>query len=87
MIIAVDISMYPLQQDYEQPILNFIARLKPDPSIEVVTNRMSTQLIGPMEKVWPIIQSAMKDTFENGSKTALVFKVINSDLSSVIIPE
>ena len=44
MNIVAEISMYPLQSNYIPPIDHFLAQLNAEPSVEVKTNRMSTQL-------------------------------------------
>jgi len=44
MEISVDISLYPLQEGYEKPILAFISALEKEQSIDVVRNELSTQL-------------------------------------------
>ena len=44
MNLVAEISMYPLQSDYIPPIDDFLAQLNAEPSVEVKTNRMSTQL-------------------------------------------
>ena len=44
MNIVAEISMYPLPSDHIAPINDFLAQLNAEPSVEVKTNRMSTQL-------------------------------------------
>ena len=51
MNIVAEISMYPLQSDYIPPIDDFLAQLNAEPSVEVKTNRMSTQLFGDHDVV------------------------------------
>ena len=55
MNIAVDISLYPLDNNFIPPIKDFIKRLQENESIEVVTNPMSTQVRGEYEIVMRII--------------------------------
>ena len=44
MNLVAEISMYPLQSDYIPPIDDFLAQLNAERSVEVKTNRMTTQL-------------------------------------------
>ena len=46
MQVAVDISLYPLDEDFIPPIKNVIERLEQHTGVEVECNRMSTQLRG-----------------------------------------
>ena len=46
MKVAVDISLYPLQEDLIPPIKNVIERLKSHDNLYVDTNSMSTQIRG-----------------------------------------
>ena len=51
-----EISMYPLQSDYIPPIDDFLAQLNAEPSVEVKTNRMSTQLYGDHDVVMDLLK-------------------------------
>ena len=49
MKVAVDISLYPLQEDLIPPIKNVIERLSSHDNLYVDTNSMSTQIRGEYE--------------------------------------
>ena len=85
--IAVDISMYPLKSDYAQAVLDFIDSLKRDPQVSVQTNPMSTQIVGPADRIFPILQTSITQSFKDHGKSAFTLKILNSDLKEVIIPE
>ena len=51
MDIGVEISLYPLRNDYIPPIRGFIERLNADGRFKVLTNDMSTQVFGRYEEV------------------------------------
>ena len=51
MNIGVEISLYPLHDDYIPPIRGFIERLNSDGRFKVLTNDMSTQVFGRYEDV------------------------------------
>lgn len=78
MNIAVDISLYPLDNNFIPPIKDFIKRLQENESIEVVTNPMSTQVRGEYEIVMRIIQKEIKETFLESSKAVFAIKILNN---------
>ena len=54
--ISVEISLYPLTPDYKPPIREFIARLKANSNLTVVSNTMSTQIQGDYDEVWDALK-------------------------------
>tara|TARA_Y100000741_G_C18211325_1_gene541834 strand:- start:69 stop:311 length:243 start_codon:yes stop_codon:yes gene_type:complete len=78
MKIAVDISLYPLDKDFIPPIKNFIHRLNNYNSIEVITNNMSTQIIGEYEVIMSILNNEIRDTFEALPKAIFAVKILNN---------
>ena len=81
MNVSVEISLYPLADDYIGPIREFIARLQAEPHIEVLPNTMSTQVFGPYERVMAVLAKALKATHQKTPKAAFVLKILNGDLS------
>ena len=65
MDIGVEISLYPLHQQYIPPIQNFIDRLNTDPRLRVVTNSMSTQVFGDYDVVMPTLVRELRATWLN----------------------
>ncbi len=78
MKIAVDISLYPLDEDFIPSIKNFIHRLNNYNSIEVITNNMSTQIIGEYEVIMSILNNEIRDTFEELPKAIFAVKILNN---------
>ena len=78
MKIAVDISLYPLDEDFIPPIKNFIHRLNNYNSIEVITNNMSTQIIGEYEVIMSILNNEIRDTFEELPKAIFAIKILTN---------
>lgn len=78
MKIAVDISLYPLDKEFIPPIKNFIHRLNNYNSIEVITNNMSTQIIGEYEVIMSILNNEIRDTFEELPKAIFAVKILNN---------
>ncbi len=81
MRVAVDISLYPLSDDFIPPIRDVIERLNTYESIEVVTNPMSTQLRGEYDDVMAAISQEVKITFETLPKAVFAIKILNNPIS------
>jgi uncharacterized protein YqgV (UPF0045/DUF77 family) len=76
MDIGVDISLYPLHQQFIPPIQNFIDRLNADRRLRIVTNSMSTQVFGDYEAVMQTLLRELRTTFEGNDKAVFVMKVL-----------
>jgi uncharacterized protein YqgV (UPF0045/DUF77 family) len=76
MDIGVEISLYPLHDDYIQPIKDFIQRLNQDGRFRVLTNDMSTQVFGSYEDVMGALTREIRPTFEKDGKAIFVMKVL-----------
>lgn len=81
MRVAVDISLYPLAEDFIPPIQDVIERLNGHESIEVVTNPMSTQLRGEYDDVMAAISQEVKTSFERSPKVVFAIKILNNPIS------
>lgn len=81
MKISVEISKYPLNEEYKPPIKDFIARLQGHDQLTVVCNTMSTQVFGEFDVLMPILNHEMKTSFERFGKQIFVCKFINADLT------
>ncbi|NJL14921.1 MAG: hypothetical protein HC913_19255 [Microscillaceae bacterium] len=75
MQVSIDISLYPLQENYEAIILAFIAQLQQYPALELTTNGMSTQVFGAIEAVFPALQAEMQNIYERYPQAVLVMKM------------
>jgi len=80
MIVAVDISLYPLADDFIPPIQEVIERLNQHDGVSVVTNPMSTQLRGEFEDVMAALQQEVKTTFEQTPKAVFAIKILNNPI-------
>ena len=81
MKIAVDISLYPLQDDLIPPIVDVIERLKSHDNLYVNTNAMSTQIRGEYDDVMAVLNGEIKTTFENLPKAVFVMKILNNPIA------
>ncbi|KUM54163.1 YkoF family thiamine/hydroxymethylpyrimidine-binding protein [Rheinheimera sp. EpRS3] len=80
MQLSVEISKYPLADDYIGPIKGFIEQLNKYPDVTVLTNTMSTQLFGDYDAVMQALQACIKWSFEQYGKVVFVCKFIHGDL-------
>ena len=77
---SVEISYYPLKQDFIAPILDFIERLNMYKEIKVVTNGISTQVFGEYFILMKILTEEIHKSF-NLPYSVFVLKIINADLN------
>lgn len=80
MRVAVDISLYPLDQDFLTPIRDVIERLKAYTALEVITNPMSTQIRGEYGEVMAALEQEIRVSFEQTPKAVFVIKILNNPL-------
>lgn len=80
MQLSVEISNYPLNEQYIPPIRDFIERLVANPKLRTNCNTMSTQVFGDYDEVMAVLNAEMKDSFARYGKMIFVCKFINADL-------
>ena len=80
MVCSVEISMYPLKEDFKPSIIAFIKNLRKYPFVKVTTNGMSTQVFGEYKRAMHAINTEMENTFLNENSVVFTLKIINSDL-------
>lgn len=76
---SVDISYYPLKEEFIPPIKDFIRRLNTYSTLRVETNGMSTQVFGTYDEVMLALTREIKGSFEL-PHSVFVLKIINADL-------
>ncbi len=81
MQIAIDISLYPLDENFIPPIKDIIARLKNHAELDVEENRMSTQIRGEFDVVMPILHEEIRTTFEAVPKCVFAIKILNNPIN------
>lgn len=80
MKVSIDISLYPLQPDYREPIINFIENLKKS-NFKIVENPLSTQIYGDYDEVMSFLKQHIKDVFYDEKLYVFVLKIIKGDRS------
>jgi uncharacterized protein YqgV (UPF0045/DUF77 family) len=81
MLVAVDISLYPLDAEFIPPIQDVIARLNAHENIEVVTNPMATQVRGEYADVMRVLTEEIGTTFEQVPKAVFAIKILNNPIA------
>ena len=80
MDIGVEISLYPLKDDYIPSVREFLEGLGAQPGLKVVTNSMSTQVFGGFEEVMDALRTALAASFERlttaSERAVFVMKII-----------
>ncbi|MCF6245607.1 MAG: hypothetical protein L3J43_11315 [Sulfurovum sp.] len=79
MEISVDISMYPLQKDFEAPILAFISMLEKETRVEVVRNELSTQIHGDYKVIMALLEKEMFSVFTEIPDSIFVIKFVGNN--------
>ena len=82
---SVDISMYPLKDDYCQPIIDFIDRLETHPEITVQRNSMSTHIYGEYSDVMATLNEEVLRVLKQIPETVFVMKLIGKDRDKAVI--
>lgn len=81
MNISVEISYYPMQDEYVQPILAFIDRLENYTELHVSNTGISTQIFGRYNDVMRILTLEIEKSF-TVPNSVFILKIINSDLQT-----
>lgn len=68
MTATIEVSMYPLREDYEEQILAFLALLHKQSELEIRVNAMSTQVKGDYDLVFETLKNATKEVYKKGGK-------------------
>jgi uncharacterized protein YqgV (UPF0045/DUF77 family) len=75
MRITVELSLYPFNENFRDPIKDFIERLKSHQNLDIVINPTSTLVTGEHFYLFDVLAKESAKTFEKG-KNVLVMKVL-----------
>lgn len=81
MKISLELSLYPLGDDFLSIIQDIVKRLNADDSVTCMTNTMSTQIFGEIDSVMKLLNDTVKYSFETYGKQVFVAKFLNSDVN------
>lgn len=80
MNVSVELTLSPLQDNFEEPIIHFIKNLRSS-GLTVLENPLSTQVYGSYDEVMKVLQTEIKEVFELMDKGLLFMKIVKSDRS------
>ncbi|MBQ0730955.1 MAG: hypothetical protein KBT75_09665 [Oleispira antarctica] len=86
MELSVEISKYPLSEDYIPAIKDFIERLQATEGLSVLGNTMSTQVFGDYDLVMDTLKEEMRRSYEQFGKAIFVCKFIGANLDPALNP-
>ena len=75
---SIDISYYPLNEEYKVPIKKFIKALEGNEKIIVKPNKMSTHVFGEFDEVMAAVTKCIKNAFDLPD-SIFVLKIMNID--------
>ena len=79
MKLSVEISMYPLQDEYRPKIKDFLDVINTCEEVEIRSSNMSTRIFGDYQVVTELLNSAMRQSMEKYGKIVFVCKYLQGD--------
>ena len=80
MKVSIDISMYPLHQDFETPIKEFIKILR-NSNFHTEENGLSTQIFGEYLEIMKFLNKNIHDALLNEKNCVFILKIVTEDRS------
>lgn len=81
MQISVELTLSPLQDDFEIPIKAFIKTLRKS-GFQIIENPMSTQIYGEYDRIMAFLTEEIKEVFAASEHVVLTIKMVKSNLSN-----
>ena len=81
MKVSVELTLTPLQNDFEEHIVSFIKKLRASGCV-VLENPLSTQIYGEYDKIMTFLTKEIKESFESMDNVLLYMKIVKSDRSN-----
>lgn len=80
MKVSVELTLTPIQDNYEPAIINFIKKLRGS-GLTLKENPLSTQVYGDYDEVMDLLKTEMKAALEAVERGLLYIKIVKSDRS------
>jgi len=80
MKISVELTLTPLQNEFEESIIKFIKQLRAS-GLTVLENPLSTQVYGDYDTVMRLLVSEIKDALSLIENGLLLLKIVKTDRS------
>jgi uncharacterized protein YqgV (UPF0045/DUF77 family) len=81
MNVSIELTLLPLQDNFETPIKNFIKELRAS-KFQVLENAMSTQIYGEYDSLMLFLTQAIKTSFQEQENVLVNLKMVKSDPSN-----
>ena len=81
MDISVELTFGPLQNNYEEQIINFIKKLR-ETGLTVIENPLSTHVYGEYDKVMNVLQKEIKAAFQQIDQGLMLIKMVKTNRSN-----
>ena len=81
MLISVELTLMPLQNDFEEHIISFIKKLRIS-KFTLLENPLSTQIYGLYDEFMPYLTKEIKASFECQEHVLINLKIVKSDRSN-----
>jgi len=78
---SFDLSIYPLHEDFEKPIKDFIRALRTS-GFKIIETPLSTQIYGDFPTVMSWLSKHLNDTFLNQEHCIVTLKIVKGDRSN-----
>jgi len=78
MKISVELTLSPLQNNFEPIIIHFIKKLRKS-GFTVIENPLSTQVYGDYDEVMSMLKSEIKEAFNQMENGLIHMKIVKSD--------
>jgi uncharacterized protein YqgV (UPF0045/DUF77 family) len=81
MDISVELTLTPLQDNYEELIINFIKKIR-DSGFTIRENPLSTQIYGDYDEIMNLLNIEIKLALELMENGLMYIKIVKSDRSN-----
>ena len=81
MKISVELTLSPLQDNFEEPIIAFIKKLRAS-DFDLIENPLSTQIYGEYDALMSFLTKEVKEVFSLLNNGVLFMKIVSSDRSN-----
>ena len=81
MKISIELTLTPLQDDYEIHIKNFIKELRKS-NFKVIENSLSTHIYGDYDQLTKFLIQIIKNNFKDQKNVVLQMKIFKGDRSN-----
>lgn len=83
MKISVEMTLTPLQNDFEDPIKDYIKQIRKS-GYTVLENPLSTQVYGDYDGIMSLLSKEIKASFETLDHCIVTLKIVKSDRSDYV---